>query len=243
VAELVGPDTWTIQGETITLPVSLGDARLTAAVFTCPAAAASSVLASTPLRPLVVAGRAISVLMCIHYGEWALKAYDEVGVCVFVRGRPPGLHIVDLPVTGAFTREAGRDFWALPKWVMDADLSFGADRTSVVVRDGGAEVMRASFGHGWRFPSLPATLPAWSYLEEGAQAGRLLRGWLPMRLSGVRLGRAPASVRLPPGTAHPMAARMRALGMLGRPLFTVHAERLSGRLGSFTPVSTLSSRA
>ncbi|WP_211192850.1 acetoacetate decarboxylase family protein [Actinoplanes sp. TBRC 11911] len=242
MAELVGPDTWAIQGETITLPLSLHDARLTAAVFTCPAAGASSVLAPTPLKPLVVGGRAISVLMCIHYGEWPLKAYDEVGVGVFVRGRPPGLHIVDLPVTGAFTREAGRDFWGLPKWVMDADLSFASDRTSVVVRSAegaeGAEVMRAEFAHGRRFPGVPAALPAWSYLEEGAQAGRLLRGWLPARLSRVRLGRGPFSVRLPSGPGHPMAARMRSLGMLGRPLFTVHAERLSGRLGSFTPVAS-----
>lgn len=235
VAQLIGPDTWTIQGETITLPLKLADARVTAAVFACSPSDASSVLASVPLKPLVVGGRAFSVLMCIHYGEWALKSYDEVGVGLFVRGRPPGLHIVDLPVTGEFTREAGQDFWALPKWVMDADLSFSSNRTSVVVRDGRTEVMRAEFGHGRRFPPVPGTMPAWSYLDRGAQAGRLLRGRLPLRLSGVRLGRPPVSVRLPPAEAHPMSSRMRLLGMLSRPLFTVHAARLSGPLRAFTP--------
>lgn len=235
MAERAGLNTWAIQGETITLPLPLNDARMTAAVFACSASSAASVLAGTPLKPLVLGGRAFSVLMCIHYGEWALRSYDEVGVGVFVRGRPPGLHIVDLPVTGSFTCEAGRDFWALPKWVMSADLSFRRDQTSVVVRDTGSEVVRAGFRHGRRFPPVPAAIPVWSYLDHGAQADQLLRGWLPMRLSGVRLGRAPVSVRLPPGDPHPMASRMRALGMLGRSLLTVHAERLSGRLGSFSP--------
>ena len=31
---------------------------------------------------------------------------------------------------------------------------------------------------------------------------------------------------------------MRTLGMLGKPLFTVHADRLSGPLGEFRPVKT-----
>ena len=97
--------------------------------------------------------------------------------------------------------------------------------------------MRADFRHARRVPGrLPATVPAWSYLDDGAQANRLLRGRLPLRLSGVSLGRAPISVRLPPGDPHPMATRMRSLGMLGRSLLTVHAERLSGTLPSFAPV-------
>ena len=148
----------------------------------------------------------------------------------------PGLHIVDLPVTGAFTREAGQDFWALPKWLMDADLRFSKMETDVVVRDRNTEVMRASFRHGrLRLPiPLRAALPAWSYLDRGAQAGRLLRGRVPMRLSGVRLGRGSFRVRL---GAHPMAERMRALGMTGKPLLTVHADRLHGPLGEFTEVT------
>jgi hypothetical protein len=245
VAERIAADTWAIRGETITLPVTITDARLTAAVFTCPAAAARGVLAEAPLSPLVVGGRAVSVLLCVHYGEWALKTYDEVGIGLLAlgpRGRP-GLHLVDLPVTGEFTREAGRDFWALPKWVMSADLWFTPGETSVVVRDGDREVMRARIRHGRRV--LPASvrswLPIWSYLDEGAQAGSLLRGRVPMNLSGVRLARGACDVRLPPGDLHPMASRMRSLGMLSRPLFTAHAERLSGPLGSWTPVPSRSS--
>ncbi|WP_433291109.1 acetoacetate decarboxylase family protein [Actinoplanes sp. CA-030573] len=237
MAQRLGPGTWSIQGETVTLPVTITDATLTAAVFTAPAAAARRVLEGVPLSPIVLLGRAITLLMTVHYGEWALKSYDEVGVGLLVRGPRgrPGLHIVDLPVTGAFTREAGRDFWALPKWLMEADLTFG-DSTEVTVRDGGAEVMRASIGNGRvRLPlRTRLSLPSWSYLDHGAQAGRLLRGRLPMHLSGMRVGRGAYSVRL---GKHRMADRMHALGMSGRPWLTVTGARMTGPLGEFREVA------
>src|SRR3954469_24152721 len=107
MAERVGAGAWTIQGETVTLPVTITDARMSAAVFTAPAAGAREVLADVPLEPFVLFGRAITLLMTIHYPEWAHKSYDEAGVGLLGRGRhgAPGLPLVDLPVTGAFTRE------------------------------------------------------------------------------------------------------------------------------------------
>jgi hypothetical protein len=235
MAERIDASTWSIQGETVTLPVTITHARMAAAVFTAPAAEARRVLAGVPLDPLTIRGRALTLLMLIHYDEWALKSYDEVGVGLLVRGPRgrPGLHIVDLPVTGAFTREAGQDFWALPKWLMAADLTFGPP-ARVTVRDGGAEVMHASIGAGrLRLPfGTRVRLPSWSFLRHGAQAGRLLRGRLPMNLSGIRVGRGAYDVRL---GEHPMAVRMKALGMLERPLLTVSATRMTGSLGAFTP--------
>jgi Acetoacetate decarboxylase (ADC) len=79
------------------------------------------VLAGTPLRPLRIAGRALSLLMCLHYDDWALRSHDEVGTglpAIGPTGRP-GLYLCDLPVTGAFTREDGQELWALPKWLLD----------------------------------------------------------------------------------------------------------------------------
>jgi acetoacetate decarboxylase len=238
VAERIEIGTWSIQGETIRLPVSITDARLTAAVFAAPGPAARQLLAGGPLRPVVIGGRAVALLMCVHYDEWALKSYDEVGVGLLVRGPRglPGLHFVDLPVTGAFTREAGQDFWGLPKWLMDASLIFTDAATTVTVRDGATEVLRASIRPGRvRLPfGVRAALPAWSYLEHGARAFQVLRGRVPMRLSGVRIGRGAVTVRL---GEHPMATRMRALGMLSRPLLTVTAERMSGPLGEYRTVT------
>jgi hypothetical protein len=239
VAERIEIGIWSIQGETIRLPVSITNARLTAAVFAAPGAAARHMLAGGPLRPVVLGGRAVALLMCVHYDEWALKSYDEVGVGLLVRGPRglPGLHFVDLPVTGAFTREAGQDFWGLPKWLMNASLIFTGTQTSVTVLDGSTEVLQASIRAGrLRLPfGIRAALPAWSYLEHGARAFEVLRGRVPMRLSGIRIGRGAVTVRL---GEHPMAARMRALGMLGRPLLTVTAGRMSGPLGEYRTVTT-----
>lgn len=242
MAQRTAAGIWSIQGRTVTLPVTIPDARITAAVFVARPAEARQLLAETPLEPYVLGGRAFSLLMCVHYGEWVLGTYDEVGVGLLASGPGlrPGLHLLDLPVTGEFTREAGQDFWGLPKWVMDADLRFDGGETSVVVRDGDAEVMRASIRHGRRRLPVPlrSSVPSWSYLAYGAQAHRLLRGRVPMNLAGVRLGRGGVSVRL--GAPHPMADRMRALGMLGRPLLTVHADRLTGSLDEFRPIASTS---
>ncbi|MEV6634835.1 hypothetical protein AB0M54_29215 [Actinoplanes sp. NPDC051470] len=48
MAERIDADTWLIQGETITLPVTIKDARVTIAMFTAPAAGARR--ASGPCR-------------------------------------------------------------------------------------------------------------------------------------------------------------------------------------------------
>jgi hypothetical protein len=105
------------------------------------------------------------------------------------------------------------------------------------VRDEGTEVLHASVRNaGVRLPfGTRLTLPSWSFLGHGAQAGRLLRGRLPMNLSGIRVGRGAYDVRL---GEHPMTAKMRALGMLSRPLLTVTAARMTGPLGEFRPLGS-----
>lgn len=236
MAELVGPKTWRIQGRRITLPVTLTDAQMSAAVFRSPRQAVAGLLDGTGLTPFTLGRSAFSMLMFVQYGPWELGMYDEVGVGVFVRGSgKPGLHLVDLPVTGAFTQEAGQDFWALPKWLMSSTLTFLDRSASITVHDGSAFVLRAALTAG-RLPiPLPirASIPAWSYLGHGAQRNTLLRGTFPMTLQGLRLGRGTARITL---GDHPMAHRMAALGMTRAPLITVHARNLSGPLDAFDAV-------
>jgi hypothetical protein len=234
MGELVATRTWRIQGETITLPVRFTDAELAAAVFTVRPADVAACLAGTGLRPFTVAGRAVSMLMLVHYGEWVLGSYDEVGVGLLTRGPGGrrGLHVVDLPVTGEFTREAGQDIWALPKWLMRSDLTFDGRSASITVHDGDTFVMRAVLRAGRvRVPfDMPARNAIWSRLDRGAQAGVLLRGVAAMRSRGLHAGRGSARIEL---GDHPMAERMAALGMTRRPLLTMHAGRFSGELDAF----------
>ncbi|HET9142935.1 acetoacetate decarboxylase family protein [Actinophytocola sp.] len=236
MGQLVAEKTWSVQGVTIDLPVRIRDAEMASAVFTARPAEASALLAGTGLRPLTVAGRAVSMLMLVHYGEWVLGSYDEVGVGLFTRGPGGrvGLHLVDLPVTGKLTCEAGQDIWGLPKWLMRAGLAFDGASASVTVHDGETFVLRAVLRAG-RLPvpfGVRSRLGTWSRLDHGAQAGVLLRGTAPMTLHGTHLGRGAMTVEL---GDHPMARRMAALGMTRRPLLTLHADRLHGDLDAFRP--------
>jgi hypothetical protein len=160
-----------------------------------------------------------------------------VGVGVLARGPGGrrGLHIVDLPVTGEFTLEAGRDIWAFPKWLMRSDLRFDGRSASITVRDGDTVVVRAVLRAGRvGVPfDVPARMAIWSRLDRGAQAGMLLRGVAAMRSGGVHVGRGSGRIEL---GDHPMAERMAALGMTRRPLLTMHARRFSGELDAFEAI-------
>jgi hypothetical protein len=241
MAHLVAPGTWAVQGRTVALPVRFDRARAAVALFRPDPGAAYAELRPAGLRPLIVGRRGVAVLMLVRYDEWELGAYDEVGVGLLVRGPggPPGLHLLDLPVTGAFTREAGRDLWALPKWLMQCSLAFGPSSTEVSVADGDRPVFGARLRVGpLSVPGRPrASVPVWSRLPDGAQAGTLLRGDVRVAAAGVRVGRGRGGIRLDPGPqAHPMARRMAALGMTGRPVLVVHVAELEGVLGAFDPV-------
>ncbi|HEU5470997.1 MAG TPA: acetoacetate decarboxylase family protein [Actinophytocola sp.] len=237
MGELVAERTWSVQGVTIDLPVRIRDAELAGAVFTARPAEVSALLAGTGLRPFLLAGRAVSLLMLVHYGEWVLGSYDEVGIGLLTRGPRGrlGLHVVDLPVTGELTREAGQDIWGLPKWLMRCELTFHGPTASVTVHDGDTFVLRTTLRAGRVKVPFPvrSRLRTWSKLDHGAQAGVLLRGAAPMTLHAPQLGRGTITVEL---GEHPMADRMAALGMTRRPLLTLHTTRLTGDLDAFDPV-------
>ena len=237
MAELLTEGTWTIQGRTVTLPVSITSAESTLAVYPAAPDAATHHLRGTELEPWTLGGRAFSVLMLVHYDEWELGTYDEVGVGLLVSGPglKMGLHVLDLPVTGTFTCEAGQDFWGLPKWMMRADLAFTGRTAAVTVHDGQEFVMRARLTAG-RLPVPPrttVTVPVWSRLDFGAQAGKLLRGAMPMTVGSATVGRGRSEVEL---GVHPMALRMADLGMTGRPLAVMHAGRATGSLDAFATI-------
>ena len=63
----------------------------------------------------------------------------------------------------------------LPKWLMRCDLAFDGSSASVTVHEGDTFVMRASLRAGG--VSVPfgvrSTMPTWSRVDRGAQAGVL----------------------------------------------------------------------
>ena len=172
------------------------------------------------------------MLVCVVYPEeFVLRGYDEVGIGVLATGPGgPGLFVLELPVTGAFTREAGREIWGLPKWLMTSKADLGGSTSTMVMSDGDVQVMDATIRTGGlAIPLMPSSGSTWARAEDGPHAGRLLRGKTSMRFRGLRLGRGRGTTIT--WGEHRMADRARALGMDGRPFATFSAERLSASFG------------
>lgn len=227
------PDLWEVQGRQIDLPVKVRAATFAGAAWRTPRSAVDAQLEPYGLRSAGFRGTGLAMLVCVVYEEeFVLGGYDEVGIGVLATGPGgPGLFVLELPVTGTFTREAGREIWGLPKWLMTSTADLGGSRSTMVMSDGDVPVMDAMIRTG----ALPLPLPVpsvgrtWARAEDGPLAGRLLRGKTSMRFHRLRVGRGRGTtIRW---GEHRMADRARALGMDGRPFLTFSAERLTASFG------------
>lgn len=232
MATHTAPEVWDVQGRRIDLPVRIHQATFAGAVWRPPRSAVDAVLEPYGLKGAGFGGTGIAFLMCVQYAEFVLGSYDEAGVGVLADGPGvPGLFVLDLPVTGAFTREAGREIWGLPKWLMTSTADLGGSHSTMKVSDGDVPVMDATIRAPRRALPVPApmVMPTWARAEDGPNAGRLLRGKASLCGHGYRIGRGRGS-SITWGD-HPMADRARVLGMDRPPFVTISAERMSGFIG------------
>lgn len=231
------PDVWDVQGQRIDLPVRVDGATFAGALWRAPRSAVDAQLEPYGLRSAGFRGTGLAMLVCVVYPEeFVLGGYDEVGIGVLAAPRSgtapggPGLFVLELPVTGTFTREAGREIWGLPKWLMTSKADLGGPTSTMVMSDGDVQVMDATIRTGgFALPLVPSSGHTWARAEDGPLAGRLLRGTTSMRFRGLRLGRGRGTTIT--WGEHRMADRARALGMDGRPFATFSAERLSASFG------------
>jgi hypothetical protein len=227
------PDVWEVQGDRIDLPVTVENARIAGALWRAPRSAVDAQLEPFGLRSAGFRGKGLAMLVCVVYPEeFVLGGYDEVGIGVFASGPGgSGLFVLELPVTGTFTREAGREIWGLPKWLMTSTADLGGSRSTMAMSDGDVRVMDATIRTGAL--ALPIPMPSaghtWARAEDGPLAGQLLRGRTTMRFHRLRLGRGRRTTIT--WGEHRMADRARALGMDGRPFATFSAERLTASFG------------
>ncbi len=227
------PDLWEVQGKQIDLPVRVRAAKFAGAVWRPSRAAVDAQLEPYDLTSSGRMGAGLAMLVCVVYpDDFVLGGYDEVGIGVFASGPGgPGLFVLELPVTGAFTREAGREIWGLPKWLMASKADLGGSRSTMTISEGDTQIMDATIRTGRL--ALPVPAPSagrtWARAEEGPHDGRLLRGKTSMRFHGLRVGRGRGTTIT--WGDHRMADRARALGMDRRPFATFSAERLSASFG------------
>jgi hypothetical protein len=137
----------TIAGTVITMPVQIRKAQQHMAMFSVDADAAQQLIDYSGLQVCrYLPGRAVVVLMLMHYIDGDLGQYYEFGTSVMVNppGAPSeskrgglsalqsaGAFIHHLPVDQEFTLEAGTKIWGYPKVMADFTIresrQFGFD--------------------------------------------------------------------------------------------------------------------
>jgi hypothetical protein len=127
----------TIAGTVLTMPVKIRKANQHMAMFSVDADAAQRMIDYSGLQVCrYLPGRAVVVLMLMHYIDGDLGQYYEFGTSVMVN--PPGSNasgpralqsggafIHHLPVDQAFTLEAGTTIWGYPKVMADFTIRDG----------------------------------------------------------------------------------------------------------------------
>lgn len=211
-----------IQGQPVLLPCHVGHARSGLALFGANAARVADDLPSG-LAPVVTRpGRTLVALMAVQYVDNPLGDYDEGVVASVVRpatdtdlaasltdvlaGRY-GIFVHHMPVSQAFTREAGERIWGFPKTLDSLDLRLSDRRAGLRWATDDGEVFELTLPRGGRLP-VPAQV-SHAYTLHG---GVVWRTRLAMHGHGLRVG--PGGARLRLGT-HPIADQLRSWG-LGR---------------------------
>ena len=235
-----------VEGQAVRLPVVVRDATSLFATFLVPSAPARRLFPQSTIELAeVFPGRALLSLAAIEYRDNDLGRYLEMAVAFPVRlanGRRPwplvgmaldfragrgGVYIHRLPVTTAFSCEAGRGIWGFPKTVERiAFEDVGGRRRHGLAMDG-RDVLTLTTARGGerRLPDMEMVTYSWI-------AGRLHRTRFVSGATGVGIRLGGAELVL---GDHPLAGELRRLGLPARPLMTVWMEHSHGRFDAPEP--------
>jgi hypothetical protein len=220
----------TIAGTVLTMPVKIRKAEQHMAMFSVKADAAQQMIDYSGLKVCqFLPGRAVVVLMLMHYIDGDLGQYLEYGTNVMVNPpgsnasgpkalRDAGAFIHHLPVDQPFTLEAGTKIWGYPKVMADFTVRDGKPFSFDVTIDGQFAV-GMDFSPGLPMPaaltSRPQSNPTYSYRD-----GVLRKTVGEMTLTDVRYRLGGARVRL---GEHPYAKELASLGFPKRALVSSSA--------------------
>lgn len=232
----------TIAGTVLTMPVRIRKANQHMAMFSVDADAAQQMIDYSGLRVCrYLPGRAIAVLMLMHYIDGDLGQYHEFGTSVMVN--PPGssasgpralqsagAFIHHLPVDQAFTLEAGTKIWGYPKVMGDFTVSEGR-RFAFDLSIDGQSVIGMEFRPGLPFRLTPRRQEQRTYSHRD---GVTRETAFEHTLDGVRTRFGGVSVRL---GDHPYAKELAALGLPKRALVSSSVDHVQMTFGDAQEIS------
>jgi hypothetical protein len=237
----VSAPVYTIEEQTVVLPVRIREASSVYASFLVPARAVRRLLPAglTPLQ--TIPGRATCTIVGVDYREGDLGRYHEVGVCFLlrpsngsrfdllsmVRNQAPA-YIHRLPVTTSFSCEAGRHIWGFPKDVMDIEFADTDTIRTVTLRDGAQLVLQLSAPRGGSKKFSNVDIEAM-----GSWGGPVQVTPAQMAGEGVKAGFRAGQLVL---GDHPIADELRSLGLPKKPLVAGSIERFTGSFGQAHPL-------
>jgi len=236
----------TIAGTVITMPVQIRLANQHMAMFSVDADAAQHLIDYSGLQVCrYLPGRAIVVLMLMHYIDGDLGKYYEFGTSVMVN--PPGgtaigkkaspralgdagAFIHHLPVDQSFTLEAGTKIWGYPKVMADFNVREGR-RFGFDCSVDGQLVIDMEFGPGLPFRLAPRQQAQRSYSHRD---GITRETAFEHTLDGVRTRFGGVRVKL---GDHPYAKELASLGLPKRALLSSSADQVRMTFGDAQEIS------
>jgi Acetoacetate decarboxylase (ADC) len=235
----------TIAGTVITMPVQIRKANQHMAMFSVDADAAQHLIGYGGLQVCrYLPGRAIVVLMLMHYIDGDLGQYYEFGTSVMVNppGTAPGskagpralqsagAFIHHLPVDQPFTLEAGTKIWGYPKVMADFTIREGRSFGFDCVIDG-----QLVIGMDFR-PGLPIRLTPRQQAQRSYshRDGVTRETAFEHTLDGVRTRLGGVRVRL---GDHPYAKELASLGLPKRAMLSSSADQVQMTFGDAQEIS------
>jgi hypothetical protein len=235
----------TIAGTVITMPVQIRKANQHMAMFSVDADAAQHLIGYSGLQVCrYLPGRAIVVLMLMHYIDGDLGQYYEFGTSVMVNppGTAPGskaspralqsagAFIHHLPVDQPFTLEAGTKIWGYPKVMADFTIREGRSFGFDCVIDG-----QLVIGMDFR-PGLPIRLTPRQQAQRSYshRDGVTRETAFEHTLDGVRTRLGGVRVRL---GDHPYAKELASLGLPKRAMLSSSADQVQMTFGDAQEIS------